>query len=218
MRVNVSEKNSIFMNIVIATSNGYKIRETKALLKAFSFLEVFSLLDFPQFTPPQEKGKSIKEIAVSKATHAAKSLNSWVLADQSALVVPALSGQPGINSSHFAAVGAPDKENRKKLLTLLKELSHPTDRFAYFECVVALASPSAIIKTTYGACEGFLTEEEKGSGGFGYDCLFSKHDYKLTFAQLSEDIKNSISHRAKALKKILPQIEALNKRLTTNSE
>lgn len=206
------------MNIVIATSNGYKIRETKALLKAFSFLDVFSLLDFPQFTPSQEKGKSIKEMAISKATHAAKSLNSWVLSDQSALVVPALSGCPGINSSHFASPEASDKENRKKLLNLLKEFSHPSDRFAYFECVVALTSPTGIIKTTYGACEGFLVEEEKGSGGFGYDCLFSKHDYKLTFAQLPEDIKNSISHRAKALKKILPQIEALSKTLTTNSK
>lgn len=195
------------MNIIVATSNGYKIRETKALLKAFSSLDVFSLLDFPNFTSPQEKGKSIEEIAVFKASYAAKNLNSWVLADQSALVVPSLSGQPGINSSHFSGTSASDKENRKKLLTLLQNSSHPSDRFAYFECVAVLASPSGIIKTTYGACEGFLAEEEKGSGGFGYDCLFLKHDYKLTFAQLSEDIKNRISHRAKALKKILPQIE-----------
>lgn len=202
------------MNIIIATSNGYKIRETKALLKVFSSLDIFSLLDFPNFFSPQEEGRSIEEIAIFKASYAAKHLNSWALADQSALVVPALSGQPGVNSPHFAGINSSDKDNRKKLLSLLQNSSQPIDRFAYFECVVALASPSGIVKTTYGACEGFLAESEKGSGGFGYDCLFLKHDYKLTFAELSEDIKNHISHRAKALKKILPEIEKLTAKIS----
>ena len=178
------------------------------MLKAIGSFDVFSLLDFPHYTPEKEVGQSFEEIASKKAMHAAKSLGKLVLADDSGLVVPSLQGSPGIFSARYAGIDATDKENRTKLLQEMKDLKE-TDRYAYLECCIAIAAPEGLKKTSRGICEGSVLFEERGSAGFGYDSLFIKHDYSKTFAELDEDTKNRISHRRKAFDKLKISLETL---------
>lgn len=204
------------MELVIASRNVHKVREFKALLKKMTSFDVLSLLDFPSYIPPEEVGSSFQENAVLKAVHAAASLKKHVLADDSGLVVPSLQGAPGVFSARYAGPHATDKENRKKLLHEMSSLQESL-RQAYFECVLALASPEGIIKTVRGIVEGTMLTEEKGRHGFGYDSLFLKHDYGKTFAEIDEETKNRISHRRKALDRLLPILEALQLADTTSS-
>lgn len=197
------------MKIIIASSHGYKIRETKTFLKQLGDFDIFSLNDFPHYSPPEETGESSKENALIKGLHAAQYFHSWVIADDSMLHVPALQGVPGKLSATFAGKGADGKENRKKLLHLMEHLIHDIDRSAYFECSVALISPEGQHVTAYGTCEGYICDKERGSSGFGYDSLFIKHEYKQTFAELTETLKNQISHRAKALRNIAPHVQSI---------
>ncbi len=196
------------MEIVIASTNSHKIREFKAMLKGHVQYDIRSLLDFPQYQPPPETEDTFEGNAKLKAVHAAKALNRWVLADDSGLVVPAIGGEPGVYSARFAGEQATDLDNRKKLLQKMEHLLEE-DRNAYFECCLVLASPSGVKKSVCGICEGALLTQEKGRGGFGYDPLFIKHGYSKTFAELEESIKNRISHRRKALDKMLPFLESL---------
>lgn len=194
------------MELVIASRNVHKIREFRAILKKLTKFDLLSLIDFPDYIPLAETGLTFEENAKMKAEHAAKSLDRLVLADDSGLVVPALNGAPGIISSRYAGEGATDRENRAKLL---KEMAHIPDpyRQAYFECWVILASPKQILKVARGTSEGTIIEQERGSFGFGYDPIFLKHEYSKTFAELDEETKNRISHRRKAIDKILPALE-----------
>ena len=198
------------MEIVIASKNVHKIREIRSLLKNFKNLDVLSLLDFPDYSPPEEHGDTFEEIAIKKAEHAAKKLNRWTLADDSGLVVTALEGRPGIFSARYAGEGATDKDRRKKLLNEMQYIIDPQERQAYFECAIAIASPEGIQKCVKAACEGSITFEERGSSGFGYDSIFMKHEYSKTFGELDEEVKNRISHRRKALDKILLFLETVS--------
>lgn len=194
--------------LVLASSNVHKIREFRSMLKALSRLDLLSLCDFPSYEAPPETGSSFEENATLKAVHAAKALGRWVLADDSGLVVPALNGAPGIFSARYAGKDATDLDNRKKLL---EEMAHllEEDRSAYYACSIALASPESLKKCVQGTCEGSLLLREKGGGGFGYDPLFIKNGYSKTFAEMEESVKNRISHRRKALDKMLPTLESL---------
>lgn len=196
------------IELVIASTNMHKIREFRAMLKPFPNIDILSLCDFPNYIPPIETGKTFEENAILKAIHAAKSLNRWVLADDSGLTVPALKGAPGIYSARYAGNHATDLDNRKKLLA---EMAHfmDEDRNAYYECCIALASPEGLKKTARGTCEGSLSLQDKGGGGFGYDPIFIKHGYHKSFAEIGDSIKNRVSHRRKALDKILNTIESL---------
>src|SRR3972149_5746154 len=196
------------MDLVIASKNLHKIRELRSMLKAAEIRDVLSLLDFPDYTPPEEIGSSFEENATLKATHAAKALDKLVLADDSGLIVPALNGRPGINSSRFASENATDRENRKKLLSEMAFIKGDA-RAAYFECCLVLAFPDGLEKIVHGFCEGTILENEQGNHGFGYDSLFMKNDYNKSFAQISEEMKNKISHRFKAVEKLLPYLETL---------
>lgn len=196
------------MEIVIASKNVHKIREFRSLLKVFKHFDVLSLLDFPAYIPLEESQESFEEIVSTKAVHAAKALNKWVLADDSGLVVPALNGAPGIRSARYAGPHATDRENCLKLLANMKALQE-SGRYAYFECWIAIASPEGIQKIEHGVCEGSIIEEEKGRHGFGYDPIFRKHEYGKTFAELDESIKNRISHRRKAFDRISLFLESL---------
>lgn len=195
------------MDLLIATSNGHKVREIRSLLKPLHRFDFYSLLDFPSYVPPEESGKTFEENATIKALHAAKMLNKLTIADDSGLVVPALNGAPGVYSARYAKVGATDKENRKKLLQEMERLEG-IERSAFFECCIVLATPEGVKKTVQGICEGVIIKEERGSHGFGYDPLFLKHDYNQTFGELGEDLKNQVSHRAKALQKIKLTLES----------
>jgi len=193
------------MKIVIASHNLHKIREFKQLLKpfikAFEPVDILSLHQFPDYVAPEENGATFEENATLKAHHAAKSLDCLVLSDDSGLVVPALNGLPGVNSRRYAGLDATDGDNCKKLLSQMHHLTN-VQRSAYFECCLVLADPSGIKKIAFGTCHGILLLEERGSQGFGYDCLFIKEGYDRTFAELDESVKTKISHRHKALEKL----------------
>lgn len=195
--------------IVIASTNIHKIREFRSMFKSLSGFDILSLRDFSSYHPPEETGKTFEENAIAKALHAAAALNRWVLADDSGLIVPALNGHPGIFSARYAGIDATDLDNRKKLLEEAQHLMDE-DRFAYYECCLALASPRGLKKSACGTCEGTLLSKDKGGGGFGYDPLFVKHGYSKTFAELEESIKNRISHRRKAFDKLLFSLESLS--------
>jgi XTP/dITP diphosphohydrolase len=196
------------LELVIASTNIHKIREFRAMLKSIPRFDLLSLCDFPHYTPPEETGQTFEENAILKAVHAAKTLDRWVIADDSGLVVPALNGAPGTHSARYAGKEATDLDNRKKLLNQMQHLLEE-DRNAYYECCIAAASPTGIKKWTRGTCEGTLLLQERGGSGFGYDPLFVKHGYNKSFAELEESTKNRISHRRKALDKILISIEFL---------
>lgn len=196
------------MELVIASRNVHKIREFRAILKKMGNFDLLSLIDFPNYVPPVESGSSFEENAILKAVHAAAALNRWVIADDSGLVVPALNGAPGVYSRRYAGENATDKENRQKLLKEMRSIQEQS-RQAYFECWIALASPHGLKKTAKGVSEGMIIEHERGSFGFGYDAIFVKHEYGKTFAELDEETKNRISHRRKALDKLLPILESV---------
>jgi XTP/dITP diphosphohydrolase len=196
------------MQLVIASQNVHKIREFRAIFKELPKVDVLSLIDFPHYISPPETGSTFEENAVHKAMSAASALNQWVLADDSGLIVPALHDRPGVYSSRYAGDDATDAENRKKLLREMEHIQE-AQRQAYFECCLALASPQGLKKCAKGICEGTILNEERGNRGFGYDPIFVKYEYGKTFAELEEDIKNRISHRRKALDKILLTLETL---------
>lgn len=197
------------MKIIIASRHGYKIRETKNFLKQIGDFDIFSLLDFPDYIAPEEPLTSTEEHATLKGYHAAKHLQEWVIADDSMLLVPALQGSPGAYSKNFYTENPSEKNNRQHLLHLMQSFEGDVSRAAYFECSVALVSPDGKLFSAKSICEGYLAEKEKGGNGFGYDSLFLKHNYKQTFAELSEETKNQISHRAKALQKLIPSLLSL---------
>lgn len=197
------------MQLILATRNVHKIREYKAILKSLPRLDVLSLLDFPNYEPPAEDGTTFEENATIKALHAAEALKAWVLADDSGLVVPALGGQPGVYSARYSGEGATDTENRKKLLREMEGIED-RKRQAFFECWIALASPEGSLKLVSGICEGTLLREERGNNGFGYDPIFVKHEYSKTFAEMEETTKNRVSHRRKAVDKVLTFIETID--------
>ncbi|WP_316355760.1 RdgB/HAM1 family non-canonical purine NTP pyrophosphatase [Candidatus Neptunichlamydia sp. REUL1] len=198
------------MEIVIASKNLHKIREIRAILKPEYPFDYLSLLDFPEYQPPEESGETFEENAFIKATHAANTLKRWVIADDSGLVVPALGNEPGVRSARYAGETASDKENRVKLVKALDPIPE-NERIGYYFCALAFASPDGIQVQVKGSCEGSLLLKARGSQGFGYDPLFLKYDYNKTFAEIDEETKNRISHRRKALDKLTPTLENLLK-------
>ncbi len=196
------------MEVVIASHNLHKIREFRDMLKALKHIDLLSLLNFPQYVLPPEEGKTFQENAICKAKHAAESLKKWVLADDSGLVVPALGGVPGIYSRRYACDDATDSENRHKLLAAMNSLKE-LERSAYFECSLALVTPDGKVKTATGKCEGMILTEERGRNGFGYDSIFVKNDYDKTFAEIDEGTKNRVSHRRKAIEKLMVTLETM---------
>lgn len=196
------------MQIVIATTNLHKIREIKEMLKSIKDLDILTLAQFPDYVPSEETGSSFEEIAIQKAVEAAKKLNCLVLAEDSGISVAALNGKPGIRSKRYASETATDSENRKKLLEALSSYSGD-ERSATMTCAMALARPEGLIKCVTGISEGTIATEERGRNGFGYDSLFLKLEYEKTFAELDDSTKNRISHRRKALERMLITLQSL---------
>lgn len=188
--------------LVIATTNQNKLKEFKEVFKHID-IEVLSLSDFRPIPPVIEDGSTFEENAYKKALHTAKILGLPAIADDSGLVVPALSGAPGVYSARYAGVNATDDDNCKKLLTELKNIQ---DRRAFFQCVLSIAVPSGPALTYDARCDGIILNEKRGSNGFGYDPLFLYEEYGKTFAELSMAEKNAISHRGKALSEVKKEI------------
>ncbi len=197
------------MELVLATSNVHKLREIRDMLRGIKHVEILSLMDFPKYVAPHETGATFEENAEIKAIHAAKELNRWVIADDSGLVVPAINGEPGVYSRRYSGEDATDKDNNNKLLAKMVGLSG-LERAAYYECCMCVCSPEGKKKAVVGRCEGVITEAPRGGNGFGYDPLFLKHDHQKTFGELTEETKNRISHRRKALDKLAIIIESIH--------
>jgi XTP/dITP diphosphohydrolase len=189
------------MEIVIATSNEGKLKEFKELLRGLS-LTIHSLKDFPHIAPVIEDGSSFYENALKKARTVARATGRVTMADDSGLEVDALQGKPGIYSSRFAGEGASDEANNAKLLSALSNLP-PQKRGACFKCVLVVINPEGKSTFVEGECRGVIVDNPRGDLGFGYDPLFLVPEYKRTFSELEPEIKNKISHRARAVHKIL---------------
>lgn len=189
------------MKIVFASGNRGKLREAGEIFAGF---EIVPISAFPTWNAPDENGSTFLQNAVIKAEAAAAAAEGEiVLADDSGLVVPALNGAPGIFSARFSAEGT-DAANRKKLLS---ELSGINDRSAYFLCTAVLIFPDRTVIAAEGRCYGKIIETERGNNGFGYDPVFVPDGFDKTLAELSEEEKNSISHRGKAFRKIMSRLQ-----------
>ena len=195
------------MQIVLATRNRGKIREIKYILSDLP-IEIKSLLDFPNIPEIEEKGNTFEENALIKAKTVAKLTDLPALADDSGLAVDCLNGAPGVYSARYAGEGADDKKNNEKLLRELEGI--PLERRgAAFVCVIALCIPKGNCYIEEGKCKGVISLSPRGSYGFGYDPIFFLPDYGKTMAELPLEVKNQISHRYKALKKIKSLIRKL---------
>lgn len=194
--------------LIIATTNVHKLRELREMLKPFQQFDILSLINFPDYVPPEETGSTFEENALLKAEHAAKALNKLVLADDAGLVVPILNGAPGLLSRRYAGEDATDAENRQKLLQALSG-KNDLERAAYCICCLAISDGKTFQKHFTGRCEGKIAKEERGRHGFGYDPIFIKHDYDKTFGEIDDQVKNRISHRRKAFEKASLVLETL---------
>ena len=192
------------MKIVLATRNQGKIEEIRSLLKGQEIrggIEIHSLKDYPHIPEIVEDGATFSENARKKALIVAQLTGQIAVADDSGLEVDALGGAPGVYSARFAGEGASDSANIKKLLELLRDI--PSEkRGARFVCVMALATPDGEVSLVEGECRGMIAMEERGMSGFGYDPVFIVSGYGETFAELGSEVKNKISHRARALSKL----------------
>ena len=186
--------------LLVATRNTHKTKEIGQMLgSGWNVRDLTTLAHAPKV---EETGSTFVENAALKAIGISRLFTGLVLADDSGLVVDALNGAPGVQSARFAGEGSSDAENRLKLLTLLKTL--PAREFpARFQCEMVLASQGGMLGSFSGTVEGVVVPYERGSHGFGYDSMFVPAGYSQTFAELPGEIKNSLSHRARALAQVL---------------
>ncbi|NLX70052.1 MAG: XTP/dITP diphosphatase [Clostridiales bacterium] len=186
--------------IIAATNNPGKIVEIRQILNDLPF-EILSLKDAGINIKVEEDGDSFEENALKKALEIHKFTGQSVLADDSGLEVAALNGQPGVYSARFAGENATDEENNAKLLKMM-ELVPFEKRQAVFRCVIVLVRHDGMILRATGACCGKIGFTPAGKGGFGYDPLFIVDGLDKTFAELTPEEKNVISHRGIALKNL----------------
>ena len=186
--------------IVIATNNRHKFDEISAILQGLP-VRLIPLSDYPDAPELKEEGATYAENALHKALTVARFTGKWALADDTGLEVDALDGRPGLYSARFAGEGVTFADNKRKLLWLMESI--PTEkRTAAFRTVLALVSPSGTSQVVEGVLYGRIAEKEQGTGGFGYDALFYLPEWGKTYAELTADEKNRISHRARAVQKI----------------
>jgi len=191
------------MMLVIATRNKGKTREIKDLLKGFP-VDIKNLDDFGPIPELEEDGETFDENAYKKASFAARILGQPALADDSGLVVEALNGAPGIHSARYAGENATDEQ---RCLKLLDEMKGKSNRKAVFECVISIAVPTGAALTYEARCEGLISQKPAGSNGFGYDPVFFYPPYNKTFAQITREEKNRVSHRGKALAELQSEFD-----------
>jgi XTP/dITP diphosphohydrolase len=189
--------------LVLATRNEGKTREIKELFEGFP-VHVKNLNDFGPIPEVEEDGKTFDDNAFKKASFTAKVLGLPAMADDSGLEVKALGGTPGVHSARYAGPSATDEENNAKLL---KALEGNKDRAAAFVCVISIAVPCGVALTYEGRCEGFIAETPRGTHGFGYDPLFYYPPLQKTFAELSIQEKNRVSHRGRALMELKEEFD-----------
>lgn len=183
--------------LILASKNAGKLKEFQSLLAGLPFI-VTSLADYPDIPEIRETGATFAENAAIKAEAVSQYTGELSLADDSGLEVDAIHGRPGVYSARFAGEPASDEANNQKLLDLLSAVPEGK-RTARFRCVIAIAAPGTATQLAEGRCEGEITFAPCGTDGFGYDPLFFVPSLGKTFAEMSAEQKNKISHRAHAL-------------------
>ena len=184
------------MRLVCATANPHKVTELARMLPAWVQLVPRP----PEVGDVEETAPTLEGNAIIKAVEIANAADEWAIADDTGLEVMALDGEPGVRSARFAGETATDADNRALLLERMNGVS---DRRARFRTVVALVNSRGEIHVVSGECAGTITEDEQGSNGFGYDALFSPDAADgRTFAQMSAEEKDAMSHRGKALEQL----------------
>jgi len=195
------------IKLLLATNNQGKLAELRSLLSGLN-IELLSPIDLDLDIHVQERGLNYLENAVLKAAIFADAAKIWTLADDTGLEVAALDGAPGLFSARYASEpDATDKDRRRYLIQNLEGIPQPWK--ASFQCIVALVGPEGSPIVTSGSCPGNIIPEGRGHGGFGYDRIFQLEGSGLTMAELTPDQKNELSHRALAVKKIIPILESL---------
>jgi XTP/dITP diphosphohydrolase len=187
--------------LLIATKNEGKVREITDLLKDCD-IKVLSLADFPKAPEVVEDGLTFRANALKKAVEMALFTGKLTMGEDSGLEVDALDGRPGVISARYSGEGANDEKNNAKLL---KELAGvPLEkRTARYRSVIALADKTGILELVEDSCEGLIALEPRGTNGFGYDPLFYVPQHQKTFGELPLSVKQTMSHRGKALRRIL---------------
>lgn len=192
------------MDLIIASNNSHKISEIKKILSG-KFDRIISLSEAGIVHETIEDGATFAENAIKKATEICSLSGMPALADDSGLCVEALGGEPGIYSARYSGVGADDKSNND---LLLRNLAHHKNRNAAFVSVVAIAYPDGKIISAMGEINGSITREPRGKSGFGYDPLFEVDGTSRTYAEMTDDEKNALSHRGKALNNLLTKLDS----------
>jgi len=213
------------MQLILATRNAHKTCEIQRILgPTFTVSDLSAQHEIPEI---RENGKSFEENAILKAVTVSQMVETprrresfrrtsqrdvpaLLIADDSGLEVDALGGAPGILSARYAGENARDEENIEKLLDELARIrAEETKRSARFRCVIALARQGELLGTFQGILEGAVVERPRGSNGFGYDPIFVPRGFEETFAELPSEVKNTISHRAKAIRGLIAKLAAL---------
>jgi XTP/dITP diphosphohydrolase len=194
------------IRLVLGSRNKKKLKEMVALLGDLP-LELTDLTPYPDAPEVEESADTFVGNATLKATQLAPALGAWVIGEDSGLCVPTLGGAPGVYSARYAGAHGDDRANNDKLL---RELSRFTgaERAAYYVSTAVLADPAGkVVAVVEGRCHGVIVTERRGSGGFGYDPLFLVPEHGKTFGELPPEVKQQMSHRARAFEQLRPIIE-----------
>lgn len=195
--------------LVVATSNAHKTQEFAAMLG--QNWQVSDLRQHPGLQLPEETGLTFEDNAVIKAQGGSAAIPGMlILADDSGLEVDALGRRPGVRSARFAGDDATDADNRRMLKDQLRRIStNPGQYFpARFRCCLALVKDGNVLHVCHGAVEGHVSIIERGRGGFGYDSMFIPNDHRKSFGELPLEVKNQLSHRARAMEAMLKWMQA----------
>lgn len=190
------------MNLLIASNNSQKIKEIKSILKD-RFDNIVSLKEAKINCDPEENGQTFYENALIKANEIAKHTSFTVLADDTGLCVNSLNGEPGVYSARYGG----DHDNAKNRNKLLEKLQQKSDRSAYFQTAVVLRYHDGTTFAADGRVDGRILERETGGNGFGYDCIFFCDELGKSFGEATEEEKNAVSHRSRALRNLLNKLK-----------
>lgn len=204
------------MQLLVATRNKHKLKELRGLLKDLP-LDVVSAADVRGLPEIVEDGATVRDNATKKAIETARVAKMLTIADDTGLEVDALKGEPGVRSARFAGEKATYHENNRELLKRLEGVALEK-RSARFRCVMAIADENGLCDCVEGICNGAIIEAERGGGGFGYDPLFIADGQTKTFGEISPDVKNRISHRAKAMQKAWAMLSRYLREKSTGTE
>lgn len=184
-------------NLYLASKNKGKIEEYKKLLAGVNC----KLLLQPESLEVEEDGLTFRDNAIKKASEVSRKTNNFSISDDSGICIESLDGKPGIYSSRYA------ENDQKRIERVLKELDGVQNRSAFFIANICVCSPNGeVIIESEAKCHGNIILNARGKGGFGYDPIFEESSTRLTFAEMNNEIKDSLSHRGKALKKIIPDL------------